>query len=203
MNILVLLAKENNLEKSFKNQSMLDICFDKFKSLNQINFFLICIPEEKIEELKYLKNNNVFLFKYFDEKNETIKNAIINFSSQIPINQMDRIVIHDCNFANVEKRIINDILNKSSIYNFINTIYPIEHSFKIVNDNGSQFLVKNKEEIYFLQSPQMYTYNLFIDLYLDGNQKPPIKMMNILGSKYNYDLSDDINLKLFKIENDY
>lgn len=197
MLIALLIANEKNFIKIKDNKSMLDFCFSIYKKINLIDYFLISVPQEKFEKIKSLSNEKVHFFPSLQSKNKTIINAISEFNKIKEFKSDDKIIIHEVNFANTEDRIIKDIITKSAKYNFINTILPFDNTFEIVRNNGSQFLVKNKKEVYLLQSPQLLHFNVYENIYLSKKETEPIAMINVLGSKYNYDLSDELMLELF------
>ena len=202
MYIVLLITNDKNFQKIKNNKSMLDLCFSKYKKINEIDYFLICVDNDKYHKIKTLNNEKIKFFPSFSDKNMTIVKTIMEFAKEHKINDDDKIIIHEVNFANTELRIIKDAINKSLTYNFINTILPFDNTFEIIMKNGSQFLIKNQKEVYHIQSPQLLHYCIFKNIYLDQPEITPIKMINVLGSKYNYDLSDELMLKLFISEND-
>ncbi len=197
MFIALIIANDQNFEKIKDNKSMLDLCFFTYKKIDVIDYFLICVNKDKYEKIKSLNNDKVKFFPNFNDKNSTISNTIKEFSKEHIIQNDDKIIIHEANFANTEERIIRDAINKSFTYNFINTIMPFDNTFEIIMKNGSQFLVKTPKEVYIIQSPQLLHYSTFKNIYFDEPEIIPIKMINVLGSKYNYDLSDELMLKFF------
>lgn len=197
MNIVVILNENDHIKKCLKNKSLLEYTINIYQKIPQIDYFIICANEEVIDEIKYLKNEKTIICKNQKNKEETIANAIKLYASCNKTHDSDNIIIHEANYANTEIRIINDLLNKSKFFNCINTILPIENTFKIIKSNDCQLLLKNENEVYLIQSPQLFHYDVFQYLYLNG-EKVDIKMINILGSKYNYDLSDELYLTLFK-----
>lgn len=198
MFITLFITNENNFKKIKDNKSMLDFCFSIYKSIKSIDYFLICVPENHYEKIKSLSNNKIIFYPVLNSKEETIIYAINDFNKEkLQINDDDKIIIHEVNFANTETRIINDIVSKSFKFNIINTILPFDNTFEIIMKNQSQFLVKNKKEVYLIQSPQLIHYSIYKQIYLGESNDKKISMVNVLGSKYNYDLSDELMLQVF------
>lgn len=195
-NIVVILAEENNIDIITKNSvSLLSLCLKKYKNITSIDYVLISISKKLHKNIEELLSNKVQVFDSQNNKENSLKFLIEEFEKNNKIAETDNILIHDCNYPNTEKRIIDNLITNSEKYNCVNTILPIENSYKLVFQKNNQFLIKNKEEFYYIQSPQLLKFNLFKNIYMDG-ENVTISMSNTLGSKFNILVKDELDITI-------
>ncbi len=199
MKLLILLANKDNYQKIKDDKCAVEWCLKRYQDLNRIDHIIVSGDKEHAAMIEAMNDVHISFVENKKDKDETLAAAINQYLEKNKLNETDLILIHEANFTNTENRIIEDVLLRALNFNFINTISPLDNTFKIVSKNGSQLLIRNTEEIYLIQSPQAMHFNVFNNLYLDGKEKLDIKMINVLGSKFNYDISDPFNLKLFQL----
>lgn len=192
------------------NKPLLAYTIEAFNKVKNIDQIVLVVPKEYINEVKkYKVDFNLSKISKVVEGGTTRQESVKNGLLSINCNDEDIILIHDGARPLINEDIIAANIQECSKYQAVETVIPMVDTVIKSEDGTKLDSVKNRNELYQVQTPQTFKYSLIKKAHLIckdnlvSDDAQLIKNMGInvhlvIGSRTNIKITNKEDLELFK-----
>ena len=192
------------------DETILDINIRKFLNIKQIKNIVIVHSKKITKEIKKLKKTNIFFTLGGKTRQESVKNGL-NYANKL---KPEIVLIHDCARPFVEKKLIEDLIENTSLSNGCVPVLKMTDTIKHINFKKSKSRNISREHIYQIQTPQSFPFKKILAAHNKSSknnftddsglaEENNINMKFIFGDKNNIKITDknDIKFSKFMLDN--
>ncbi len=146
------------------NKTLLEHNLDVFSSIKFVKYIIVVVAKEDLSVAKKFcekYKKNIVIIEGGKERYNSVYNAV----KIIPDNKFKYILIHDVARPLVTKKLINKCLANIKNYDCVIPGIPPVDTVKIINKNFEVEKTLNREQLVFVQTPQVFKTNVIKHIY--------------------------------------
>lgn len=192
------------------NKEVITYCLETFQKNKLVNEIIIAAEPEYFNLLlKIVKKHKLKKVKLIVEGGLTRQQSVYNALLSVEATKNDLIVVHDAARALLSQNILNNTINIAKKRG--NAVVCIKAKDTLIK--GKEFISEylNREEVYYVQTPQVFTYEVLIKAFRNAEKKSFIandesslvreigrKVFISEGSVFNFKITTKEDFELFR-----
>lgn len=183
-------GKTNKLLEKINNKTIIEYCLDKFISIDEIQEIVISANKSIIPTLKDLFKDYSKIV--ITEGGENRQASV--FNGLKAVNNPDFVLIHDGARPLIKKETILELIKKTKEKNAAIVAVKTIDTIKKVDDSGKIIETLNRSELYNVQTPQGFKYELIFDAH-----------KKLIGKNFTDDagMLEYLKIPVYVVEGDY
>jgi len=181
---------------------ILSIVLNRFNSCNRVKSIFISTKKEYISRVK-----NICIKNNFNKVSVIItggkfrQDSVYNALKMINCNDDDRIIIHDAVRPFLSKKLLEKLIEESKKYDCVVPGIKLTNTIKKTDKNGNVIETISRENLWSIQTPQIFKYSKLIKAFEISNKDGYIgtdeaSLMEYANFKTKVILGEEENIKI-------